>query len=371
MGKIVKSVLKIAAVAAISFFAPPLAAAVAPAIGVGGALGTTVLAAGIGAGAGELAGVGWKAGLLAGGLSGAGQSGLFGGKAASTAGGGTASTAGTATSTPSPFLNPQTPASLSGYPAAAGPAVSPFLNPQTPALLAAPGTAAAGTAGGLTLGGALSKAASNPLGALGSGVKNLTSAASGALGAAGLGAGGLNLGGAAPMLLAAGLVGNPGGAMAKAQEQELMRAQQVNAALTQQRLDEANKLIGDAAYYDPEYMARQAAEAAMIKGGIQTAEQTRGLTGERLAAERRRMRLGTARSAGTAYQQGYGTGVGARTQTRQAGISAIPTEYAMTNPSGAIAARNAAAQAKANETAGLSALFGQVLGQGQTASLGM
>jgi hypothetical protein len=158
--------------------------------------------------------------------------------------------------------------------------------------------------------------------------------------------------------------------MAKAQEAELMRAQQVNAALTQQRLSEANKLIGDAAYYDPEYMARQAAEAAMIRGGIQTAEQTRGLTGERLAAERRRMRLGTARTAGTAYQQGYGTGVGARTQTRQAGISAIPTEYAMTNPTGAIAARNAASASRADEIAGLSALFGQALGQGQTASRG-
>lgn len=370
MGKIVKTVLKVAAVAAISFFAPPLAAAIAPSIGLGTALGTTVLAAGIGAGAGELAGVGWQAGAFAGGLSAGGQQGLFGGKAASAAGGGTASTAGTATSAPSPFLNPQTPASLSGYPAAAGPAVSPFLNPSTPALLAAPGAVAAGTAGGLTLGGALSKATSNPLGALGSGVKNLTSAASGALGAAGLGAGGLNLGGIAPTLLAAGLVGNPGGAMAKAQEQELMRAQQVNAALTQQRLDEANKLISDAAYYDPEYMARQAAEAAMIKGGIQTAEQTRGLTGERLAAERRRMRLGTARTAGTAYQQGYGTGVGARTQTRQAGIAAIPTAYPMASATNAMDADRYAREAKASEAKKLGDIFNTALYGNPGAQLG-
>jgi hypothetical protein len=149
--------------------------------------------------------------------------------------------------------------------------------------------------------------------------------------------------------------------MAKAQEAELARAQQVNAALTQQRLDEANKLIGEAAYYDPEYMARQSAEAAMIKGGIQTAEATRGLTGERLAAERRRMRLGTARNAGTAYQQGYGTGVGARTQVRQAGISAIPTQYPMTNPSSAMAADEYARATKANEAKKLGDIFSSVL----------
>ena len=108
----------------------------------------------------------------------------------------------------------------------------------------------------------------------------------------------------------------------------------------------------------------------MIRGGIQTVEQTRGLTGERLAAERRRMRLGTARNAGTAYQQGYGTGVGARTQVRQAGISAIPTSYAMSDSSSAINASNAADRQRSGEIAGLSALFGQVLGSGQAASLG-
>lgn len=366
MGKVVKTVLKIAAVAAIAVFAPPVAAAIAGSVGVSGAIGTTLIAAGVGAGAGELSGVGWKAGLMAGGLSGGSSSGLFGGgaPAAGTTGGGSTAAAGGGTA--SPFLNPSTPASLSGYPATAGGAVSPFLNPSTPALLAAPGA----TAGAATIGGALSNFAGNPVKTLGGGIKSMTTGLGGALGGLSS-ATGLNLGAVAPNLLAAGLVGNPGGALAKAQEAELARAQQVNAALTQQRLDEANKLIGDAAYYDPEYMARQAAEAAMIKGGIQTAEQTRGLTGERLAAERRRMRLGTARNAGTAYQQGYGTGVGARTQARQAGISAIPTEYPVTNPSGAIAASGAASERRAGEIAGLSALFGQALGQGNTASLGM
>jgi hypothetical protein len=225
------------------------------------------------------------------------------------------------------------------------------------------GTAAAPA----TLGGTLSNFASNPVGTLGGGINNMTRGLGGALGSIGIGSGGgLNLGAVAPNLLAAGLVGNPGGAMAKAQEAELMRAQQVNAALTQQRLDEANKLIGDAAYYDPEYMGRQAAEAAMIKGGIETKDATRGLTGERLAAERRRMRLGTARNAGTAFQRGYGTGVDARTQVRQAGISAIPTSYPMTDSSSALNASTAADKRRSDEIAGLSALFGQALGQRPT-----
>jgi hypothetical protein len=215
----------------------------------------------------------------------------------------------------------------------------------------------------MTLGQALGAVKSNPASFISGGINNMTRGLGGALGSVGVGgaAGGLNLGAIAPSLLAAGLVGNPGGAMAKAQAAELARAQQVNAALTQQRLDAANQLRSEADYFDPEYMARQAAENAMIKGGIQTAEQTRGLTGERLAAERRRMRLGTARTAGTAYQQGYGTGVGARTQARQAGVAAMPTEYPMANPTYAMAADEYAQNAKSAQARELSKLFGKAL----------
>jgi hypothetical protein len=197
------------------------------------------------------------------------------------------------------------------------------------------------------------------------GLQNVKAGIGGAAGAVGLGGaaagGGINLGPIAPSLLAMGLAGNPGAGMAKAQEAELARAQQVNAALTQQRLDQANQLAGEAGYFDPEYMARQAAEDAMIRGGIQTKEQTRGLTGERLAAERRRMALGTSRTAGSAYQQGYGTGVDARVRTRAAGISAIPTSYPMADSSSALNATNAADRRQAEQQAGLSRLFGQAL----------
>jgi len=359
MGKVVKTVLKVAAVAAIAYFAPPLAGAALGSVGVSSALATTALSSAIGAGMGELSGVGWKAGVLAGGLGGANSSGLFGGAAPA---------AGTAGAAPAS-------AGAAGVPAAgtAGAAL-----PGVEAYMATPGftTAAAGEAAAAgatgaaaapqTIGQALSGAAARPTSVLTGGISNITRGLGGAMGA--IGAGGLNLGAVAPGLAAAGLVGTPGAAITRAQQAELARAQNVNAAITQQRLDQANKLIDEAAYYDPEYMARQAAEAAKIRGGIQETEGTRGLTGERLAAERRRYRLGTARTAGSAYQQGYGTGVSARTQTRQAGIQSLPTEYPTTTgeSSMTLADRFRADEARRSQEAGLAALFGQALNRPTT-----
>ena len=340
MGKVVKTVLKIAAVAAIAYFAPQLAPHLLAAAGTttATALATTVTSAAIGAAAGEVTGVGWKAGLAAGAAGGAESSGLFGGGTAAAPGATTAGTAGTAA------------------PAATGAGT---VAPTTTAGTAAPAATGAGAVAPTTTAGVSTAAAPATLGArLGVAATQLGNA-----GLAGLKA-------VAPQLAASALVGNPGAGLAKAQQEELLRAQQANASLTQARLSEANKLIGEAAYYDPEYMGRQAAEAAMIKGGIQAADETRGLTGARLDAERRRYSLGTARNAGTAYQQGFGTGVGARTQTRAAGITAIPTSYPTASSTDAINADTAARQAKEKETEALGALFAQALGQKKATSLG-
>jgi hypothetical protein len=172
-----------------------------------------------------------------------------------------------------------------------------------------------------------------------------------------------NLAKMAPQLVAAGLTSTPGSGITDAQQAELMRAQNMNAALMQQRLDQAGRLFNEAAYYDPEYMARQAAETAQIRGGIQEREGTRGLTGERLAAERRRMRLGTSRAAGSAYQQGYLTGVGSRTQTRQAGLQGMPTSYPTTSgeSASALANRITAEEERRRREDDLAKLFGQAL----------
>lgn len=330
MGKTVKTVLKIAAVAAIAYFAPVLAPQLLAAAGTttATALATTVTSAAIGAAAGEATGVGWKAGAFAGGMGGAQSSGLFGG--------GASATPGVDAVANSPELAAQSAAERG-------------ITTAAPAAPAATG-AGAGAVAPTTTAGVSTATAPATLGArLGAAATQVGNA-----GLAGLKA-------VAPQLAASALAGSPGAGLAKAQQEELARAQQANASLTQARLSEANKLIGDAAYYDPDYMGRQAAEAAMIKGGIQAADETRGLTGARLDAERRRFKLGTARNAGTAYQQGFGTGVGARTTTRQAGIQSIPTSYPTTSPADAIAAQNAADARKAATEKGLSELFGRVL----------
>jgi hypothetical protein len=99
----------------------------------------------------------------------------------------------------------------------------------------------------------------------------------------------------------------------------------------------------------------------MIRGSILEKDATRGLTGERLAAERRRSRLGTARNVGTAYEQGYGAGVAGRAQSRLAGISSIPTEY----PVDAFAAGRQLSfdeeKRRAGLSQGLTNIFGTVL----------
>lgn len=354
MGKVVKTVLKVAAVAAVAYFAPPLAAKIGASVGITSALGTTALAAGIGAGMGKLIpGVTTTQGMFAGLTSGAGKTGLLGG---------TSPTATAAASAPT--AAPVAAGDLAGQGLASLP--SNLANIQAGANVAA---ANAGLTAPQTLGAALSSAAANPTRVITQGLGNITSGLGTALGGATVG--GVNLGAVAPQLLAAGLAGSPGAAVAKAQEAELKRAQQVNAALTQQRLDQANQLFNEAAYYDPEYIARQAAEAAMIKGGIQTAEQTRGLTGERLAAERRRMALGTSRTAGTAYQQGYGTGVEGRAKARTVGLQALPGQYPTTSAENAINATKAAREAKAAEAQKLGDLFNLALGGRAESQLGV
>lgn len=362
MGKVVKTVLKVAAGVAIAAFAPQLAGAMLKTIGVGGALASTVATAAVGAGLGQVSGLGWQTGALLGGLAGAGKSGLFGGTSqTATAAGGAGAPAAGVTTTAAPIAPPPVDAALAGSPEFAANAA------RTAGAAAAPQTL------GTTLSGAASKVGN----VLQQGVSNVRAGVGGALGAVGIGGGaataaggaaGGGMGIVAPALLAAGLVRTPGSAITGAQQAELARAQGFNAALTQQRVDQANKLIEEAGYYDPEYMARQAAEAAMIRGGIQETEGTRGLTGERLAAERRRYRLGTARTAGAAYQQGYGTGVGARLQARQAGIQSLPSQYPTTSAESSAALRDrfAADEARRAEEAGLAALFGQALGRPAT-----
>jgi len=110
----------------------------------------------------------------------------------------------------------------------------------------------------------------------------------------------------------------------EAQTNELRELQQTNKALFDQKLQAAQNLIGESKYFDPEYFGLQRARKAQLAGAKAKRAGLRGLEGSRRAAEERRFDLATSRDTGTAFDQGYGTGVAGRLQTQQAGLSAMP-----------------------------------------------
>ena len=110
----------------------------------------------------------------------------------------------------------------------------------------------------------------------------------------------------------------------QAQAEELRQLQQTNQALFNQRLEQAQALIGESKYFDPEYFGLQRARRAQLAGAKAKMAGLRGLSGERRQAEARRYDLATALDTGTAYDVGYGTGVQGRLGTLQAGITAMP-----------------------------------------------
>ena len=110
----------------------------------------------------------------------------------------------------------------------------------------------------------------------------------------------------------------------EAQTTELRELQQTNKALFDQKLQAAQNLIGESKYFDPEYFGLQRARKAQLAGAKAKRAGLRGLEGSRRASEERRFDLATSRDTGTAFDQGYGTGVAGRLQTQQAGLSAMP-----------------------------------------------
>lgn len=113
----------------------------------------------------------------------------------------------------------------------------------------------------------------------------------------------------------------------KAQMDELNKLRTENQALFNQRLEQAQSLIGESKYFDPEYFGLQRARRAQLAGARAKRAGLRGLTGAAREAEARRFDLATGRDTGTAYDVGYGQGISGRLQTKQAGISMMPTAY--------------------------------------------
>jgi hypothetical protein len=115
--------------------------------------------------------------------------------------------------------------------------------------------------------------------------------------------------------------------MLNAQVEELKKLRDSNEALFKQRLEQAQSLIGESKYFDPEYFGLQRARRAQLTAGRAKRAGLRGLTGAAREAEARRFDLAAGRDVGTAYDVGYGQGISGRLQTMQAGLAAMPPEY--------------------------------------------
>lgn len=123
-----------------------------------------------------------------------------------------------------------------------------------------------------------------------------------------------------------------------AQRQELEYLQANNEALFQQRLSEAQKLLGEARYFDPQYFGLQAASEAQISGARQREAALADVDPRRAglrSAEERRANLDIGRDVAAAYSRGFGTGVEQQTRLRQAGLDALPAGAPQTYTSSA------------------------------------
>lgn len=120
-------------------------------------------------------------------------------------------------------------------------------------------------------------------------------------------------------------------ALVEQQKADLENLRNTNRSLFDQRLEQAQNLIGESKYFDPEYFGLQRARRAQLAGAKAKKAGLRGLEGGARISEGRRFDLATARDTGTAYDVGYGTGVQGRLGTVQAGMQLMPTSYPSTS----------------------------------------
>jgi hypothetical protein len=156
------------------------------------------------------------------------------------------------------------------------------------------------------------------------------------------------------------------------QAEELRRLQQENQSLFNQRLEQAQKLLGESKYFDPEYFGLQRARRTQVAGGKAKRAGLRGLSGERRESEARRFDLATARDVGSSFDQGYLTGIQGRLQTQQAGLAAFPTSYpsSMTDYSALRTAYADADKRTRQQQEDIGSLFGSFTGGSSSTSLG-
>jgi hypothetical protein len=407
MSKAVKSIVSVVAMIAIPYFAPIIASSAALA-GASAAIGMTATSALVGAGLGAVKGLALGEDIgrsaLMGGIGG-GVSGYL--QAPTSAVPQSALTAANATADPIAALNasqgftgvdqaylasmtpmdqiavmnaqqgytaadPTYTAQAAQTPASAGLDTSglsgamPVPTTQLPTPGAAPVTGTAGTAGtaGTT---AAPRTFSEALSQTGAAIKakftdpknlaDLTLRAAGQLAGSALAGSGLS---------------SEEEALLAQQTEELRNLQQTNQALFNQRLEQAQNLIGESKYFDPEYFGLQSARRAQTAGAVAKRAGLRGLTGDRRESEARRFDIESGRRTGTAYDTGFQSAVSPRLQTMQAGMQMMPTAYpsSMDEYTNLRGAYTTADRSRQREVGGVQRLFGSLTETPQASSRG-
>lgn len=152
------------------------------------------------------------------------------------------------------------------------------------------------------------------------------------------------------------------------QRQELETLRTTNQELFKEKLEAARQLVQDANYFDPEYFglqrARQVQQAGAKVEREQLAKIPQAKAGLR-AAEQRRIRLGTGRDVGTAYDTGFTTAVDAQNRARSAGLNLYPSASSLSTQTYAqnlMGMYDKAEERKRDAIARTQKLFGTVLG---------
>ena len=161
------------------------------------------------------------------------------------------------------------------------------------------------------------------------------------------------------------------------QTAELQQLRTTNQELFNQRLQEAQGLIGESKYFDPAYFGMQAQRGVQTAGARAKRDALSKFGPQRAglrSAEERRFDLGISTGGQTAYLQGADAAQQNKIRTQTAGLSAMPTS----GPSGAlqygsyIGSLYDAADRRRRQTAGdIGDLFGSMSGSQQANSTGL
>lgn len=117
-------------------------------------------------------------------------------------------------------------------------------------------------------------------------------------------------------------------ALLQQQTAELQQLRTTNQELFNQRLQEAQGIIGESKYFDPAYFGMQAQRAVQTSGARAKREALSKFGPQRAglrSAEERRFDLGISTGGQTAYLQGADAAQQNKLRTQQAGLSAMPT----------------------------------------------